>query len=77
MYATADEWRKAAMQRPTVLAQCEIIARRKQANDFYATADKPLPTPDELTDQELYIQGKMDLQEYQTYLLFKHSKTGE
>lgn len=28
---------------------------------------------DTLADQQLYIQGKMELEEYQDYLLFKHS----
>jgi len=28
---------------------------------------------DTLADQQLYIQGKMDMEEYQNYLLFKHA----
>jgi len=30
---------------------------------------------DTLADQEIYIQGKMTHEEYQKYLLFKHSNS--
>jgi len=70
-HKTAEEWRIEAMQREISIAEAEILQRRAQAQLHYqneAEADA-----DTLADHELYILGKMELVEYEQYLLFKHS----
>lgn len=69
-FSSAAAWREAAMARSTTIDLVEAERRQAQAsehNDRHEIAD-----PDVLTDQQLYIQGKMDMEEYQAYLLFKH-----
>lgn len=72
-YVTAEEWRKAAMQRENLVAEAEVLQRRNQAAVHYENEAEPLDS-DTLADHELYILGKMELAEYEQYLLFKHSQ---
>jgi len=62
------------MSRPDGVGDAEAEQRRFRAdvhNHLHHVND-----PDVLLDQELYILGKMDMEEYQAYLLFKHGKGG-
>lgn len=70
-FSNADDWWDAAMQRSpdiSVAASNQRAAAAEAHNREHSISD-----PDTLADQQLYIQGKMDLEEYQEYLLFKHS----
>ena len=75
-YTNAKEWRKAAMSRETLISDDEISQRRTLAVKHYA-AENIQPDADTLADHELYILGKMDMQEYEQYLLFKHHPGSE
>ena len=68
-YATPDAWRAAAMRRATTIAAEEIRRRRAVAEAHHRA--QGLPDADALADQELYILGKMALDEYRDYLIFK------
>ena len=73
-YESATEWRDAAMSRPNGVGNAEAEQRRSQAdvhNHLHHVID-----PDVLVDQQLYTLGKMGMEEYQAYLLFKHGKSG-
>jgi len=70
-YANAEAWWYAAMQRESTVSANEEQTRRKIAHAHNQLNN--IHNPDALADQELYILGKMDLQEYEAYLLFKHS----
>lgn len=61
------------MQRGNGVSDAEAISRRKQAEAHYQQ-ESVLPDADTLADHELFILGKMDVQEYEQYLLFKHSQ---
>lgn len=74
-YRNADEWRAAAMQRPDGVDADEVARRREIARGHYAKTGGE-PDADTWADHELYIHGKMDLEEYQAYLLFKHGQPG-
>jgi len=70
-YSSAAEWYDAAMQRDAIIDANESGQRRAIAdahNQKHGMNDASV-----LVDQQLYIQGKMDLEEYQHYLQFKHS----
>jgi len=70
-YSSAAEWHDAAMQRSSGIGDDEINQRRAVAdahNQKHGINDASV-----LVDQQLYIQGKMGLEEYQRYLQFKHS----
>ena len=74
IFDTAEQWYEEAMQRPDGVDYAESEKRQAQAdahNKSHSISD-----PDVLIDQQLYILGKMDMEEYQSYLLFKHSKSG-
>jgi len=62
------------MQRQDGIDKRESEKRRLQADAHNQQHD--INDPDVLSDQLLYILGKMDMEEYQAYLLFKHSSTG-
>ena len=72
-YATAAEWHAAAMLRPSLISDAEIEQRRTIAELHHAnqlaSGEPVMETP--ASDQELYILGKMDIEEYQAYLVFK------
>jgi hypothetical protein len=68
-YATPDAWRDAAMQRPSAIAADEVERRRVVAAAHHRAHGQP--DADALADQELYILGKMALDEYRDYLIFK------
>jgi len=72
-YESADAWRDDAMVREQGVSDAEAASRRKQAEAHYAK-ENVQPTADILADHELFILGKMDMQEYEQYLLFKHSQ---
>ncbi|MDX8388211.1 MAG: hypothetical protein R8M46_06730 [Ghiorsea sp.] len=72
-YTNAEEWRDEAMQREGIVAEAEIQQRRHQAEKHYKQ-EAEQPDTDTLADHELYILGKMELAEYEQYLLFKHSQ---
>ncbi|MDX8395167.1 MAG: hypothetical protein R8K22_01995 [Mariprofundaceae bacterium] len=70
-YSNADDWRNDAMQRPSLCDANESARRKTLANAH--NKKEGMSDAKVLADQELYIQGKMDVDEYQNYLLFKHS----
>ena len=72
-YATAKEWCEAAMKRDNGVSDVESKQRRTLAESHYAKEDMQ-PTADILADHELYILGKMEIEEYEQYLLLKHSQ---
>jgi len=69
-YPTPAAWREAAMARPNGVDELESARRRSIARRHYAGDGEP--DADTLADHELYILGKMTLDEYQEYLVFKH-----
>jgi len=72
-YDSANAWRSDAMQRVAGISDAESRQRREIANAH--NLKEGIHDADTLADQEMYIQGKMSLEEYQHYLLFKYSKT--
>jgi hypothetical protein len=70
-FTNANAWRDAAMQRSSDINVVESNQRRVAADAY--NREQGISAPDMLADQQLYIQGKMDIEEYQEYLLFKHS----
>jgi len=75
-YKTAQEWREAAMQMPQGVSDMEM-AQRKQRAQVHALKEGKNLGDDDWKDYMLYIMGKMELEEYQAYLLFKHSSGGK
>ena len=71
-FSNADAWRDAAMARPTTISDEESARRSAQADAH--NRDHNISDADVLDDQQLYIQGKMELEEYQDYLLLKHGR---
>ncbi len=72
-FSSAGAWYEAATARSSAIELAESERRQAQAsehNRLHQIAD-----PDVLRDQQLYIQGKMDIEEYQAYLLLKHGST--
>jgi len=70
-YTSAAEWHHAAMQRDSLIDAAESIQRRAISDAH--NRQHSISDADTLADQQLYIQGKMEMEEYQDYLLFKHS----
>lgn len=68
-YATPDAWREAALKRPVGVDAAEQRRRREIAEAHHR--QHGMPDAQALADQELYIQGRMDLTEYRDYLLFR------
>ncbi|MDQ6988742.1 MAG: hypothetical protein Q9M19_02590 [Mariprofundaceae bacterium] len=72
-YNTAKAWWDDAMLRESELSAAEVGQRRAKVDLFFEQAvDKP--SADTLLDYELFILGKMDMAEYEQYLLFKHGQ---
>ncbi|MFQ5346058.1 MAG: hypothetical protein ACE5DZ_08895 [Mariprofundus sp.] len=71
-YDSSDAWRNAVMQRSSGISDMESRQRREIAAAH--NLKEGIQDADTLADQEMYILGKMSLEEYQDYLLFKHSK---
>lgn len=71
-FASPDEWRFEAMQRISDIDAAESEKRRSLADAH--NREHGIADTDMLADQELFILGKMDIEEYQEYLLFKYSK---
>jgi len=70
-YENANQWREAAMSRKDSVSE-EESARRREMVQSHHLATGTEPDADTLADYELFIQGKMELNEYQQYLIFKH-----
>lgn len=70
-YETAEQWRREAMRRSDGV-DAEESGRRREKVAAYHRAEGTEPDTDRLADYELYIRGKMDIDEYQQYLVFKH-----
>jgi hypothetical protein len=70
-YSSPAAWREAAMQRSAAIDTAESSHRAAIAHAHNQQQDTS--DADSLADQQLYIQGKMDMEEYQDYLLFKHA----
>jgi len=67
-----DAWRQNAMQRPSAIDAAESLRRQAIADNH--NRQQGITDADILADQQLYIQGKMELDEYQRYLLEKHAR---
>jgi len=70
-FSNANDWRNDAMQRLSLCDAAESDRRKRLADEH--NRKEGMFDPDVLADQQLYIQGKMDVDEYQNYLLFKHA----
>ncbi len=62
------------MSRSGTVDQQESEMRQKSA--ALHNQQNNISDPDVVLDQQLYILGKMEIDEYQNYLLFKHSRSG-
>ena len=71
-FETPEAWRKAAMLRKNGVDAPESERRRAMVNAHHAQ-EGTVPDVEQMADYELYIHGKMEVDEYQQYLLFKHS----
>ncbi|GAV20243.1 hypothetical protein MMIC_P1207 [Mariprofundus micogutta] len=60
------------MKRSPVIDAEESRQRQNFADSH--NRQQGISDPDILNDQQLYILGKMDMEEYEQYLLFKHSQ---
>lgn len=70
-YQSADQWRDAAMSRANGVTEEESERRREKVGQ-HQLKEGTIADADALADYELYILGKMDIDEYQQYLLLKH-----
>ena len=70
-YKTASKWYDAAMKRANGVTAEESERRREMAVQHRLKEGVEIDA-DTLADYELYILGKMDIDEYQQYLLLKH-----
>jgi len=70
-YETAEQWHDAAMGRACGVDESERERRRTMVQSHYLQEGTE-PDAERLADYELYILGKMDIEEYQQYLLFKY-----
>ena len=61
------------MQRENGVSDADAKQRRSVAEAHYQQEDV-MPDAEAIADHELFILGKMDMQEYEQYLLFKHSQ---
>ncbi len=68
-YKTADEWREAAMKRANGVDEDESGRRREMVQLHQLESGVEA---DARADYELYILGKMEIEEYQQYLFLKH-----
>ena len=71
-YKTADQWRDAAMKRENGVDTSESECRRERVRQ-HQLQEGVVADADTLADYELYISGKMEMEEYHNYLYFKHS----
>jgi hypothetical protein len=67
----AQQWYEQAMLRPNGVSE-EESERRRQMVQAHHRAEGTEPDCERAADYELYILGKMDIEEYQQYLLFKY-----
>jgi len=71
-YETAEQWRQQAMRRDNGVDE-EESERRRRAVAAHHTREGTVADADRLADYELYILGKMELEEYEEYLFFKYA----
>jgi len=71
-YESAQAWFDAAMERGTTLDP-ELIRQRQAIADAH-NACNDIHDATVLADQQLYIKGYMELEEYQRFLLLRHGK---
>jgi len=71
-YESAQAWFDAAMGRPSLLDEAGV--RQRQAIADAHNACNGITDPAILADQQLYVQGRMEIEEYERYLLFKYGK---
>ncbi|PIP01858.1 MAG: hypothetical protein COW18_03200 [Zetaproteobacteria bacterium CG12_big_fil_rev_8_21_14_0_65_54_13] len=71
-YDNAQTWFDAAMERATLLDEAGVLQRQAIADAHNACNN--ISDPAMLADQQLYVQGRMELEEYERYLLFKYGK---
>jgi len=72
-YKTAQAWKAAAMQRPQGVSDIEAERRKRLAYE-HVLRNGEKTSGDIWEDYILYITGRMEKEEYQSYLLFKHSR---
>lgn len=70
-YESAEQWREEAMRRDNGVDAAESQRRREMVAAHHE-GEGTRPDADRMADYELYILGKMELDEYEQYLLFKH-----
>jgi len=70
-YNSHSAWHADAMQRESQLSDAEVQQRQSIADAH--NASNGISDAETLADQQLYILGYMEIEEYQAYLLFKHS----
>ncbi len=70
-YKTAAKWREAAMKRTNGVDEDES-GRRREIVQLHQLESGVEADADVRADYELYILGKMEIEEYEQYLLFKH-----
>jgi len=71
-YDNHQLWQAEARARAPELSPAEIAKRQQLADTHNAAND--ITDEATLRDQQLYIQGFMELDEYQQYLLLKNSR---
>jgi len=71
-YDNHQLWQAEARAREPELSPAEVAERQRLADTHNAAND--ITDEGTLMDQQLYIQGFMDLDEYQQYLLLKYSR---
>jgi len=72
-YTTAQIWKDEAMRRANGVDEVESERRRDMVRQHQLQEGVEI-NAESLADYELYILGKMDMDEYQQYLLFKHGR---
>jgi len=73
-YKTAQAWKASAMQRAQGVSDAELERRSEIARNHIDQHDEG-SSAEMWEDYMLYITGRMEIEEYQAYLLFKHSRT--
>lgn len=69
-WVSSEDWAREAQARPDGVSAEEQARRRRFAQK--RNAELGITDPDRIADQELYIRGKMTLEEYTAFLAFKY-----
>ncbi|MDQ6992827.1 MAG: hypothetical protein Q9M31_05085 [Mariprofundus sp.] len=72
LFSTPEDWYEAAQLRTPALDQTAIMQRQGVADAY--NSNHNISDAAVLADQQLYIQGYMEIEEYQDYLFLKHSQ---